>query len=52
MVNPSNRRLRIAINSQMFAEKGVGGIETVLVALVQALGKLDGPEEYVLSGRY
>ena len=50
MVNPSNRRLRIAINSQMFAEKGVGGIETVLVALVQALGKLDGPEEYVLIG--
>src|SRR5436190_1503071 len=43
-------RVRIAINSQIFSEKGVGGIETVLMGLVHALGKLDGPEEYVIIG--
>ena len=42
--------LKIAINTQIFSEKGVGGIETVLVGLVHALGRLDGPEEYVLIG--
>ena len=41
---------KIAINTQIFSEKGVGGIETVLVGLVHALGRLEGPEEYVLIG--
>jgi len=50
MVNSSQRPLRIAINTQIFSEKGVGGIETVLVGLVHALGHLDGREEYVLIG--
>src|SRR5215471_7874067 len=46
----SKPTLRVAINTQIFSEKGVGGIETVLVGLVHALGRLDGPEEYVLIG--
>src|SRR5438067_1001125 len=50
MSNGSDRKLRVAINTQIFSEKGVGGIETVLVGLISALGKLDGPEEYVLIG--
>jgi glycosyltransferase involved in cell wall biosynthesis len=50
MAKMSAGKLKIAVNAQMFAEKGVGGIETVLVGLVNALGKLDGPEEYVLIG--
>jgi glycosyltransferase involved in cell wall biosynthesis len=43
-------RLSVAISTQNFHEKGIGGIETVLVALIDALGKLDGPEDYVIIG--
>jgi len=50
MSTGSNPKLTIAIDTQIFAEKGVGGIETVLAGLVNALGKLQGPEEYVLIG--
>jgi glycosyltransferase involved in cell wall biosynthesis len=46
----SGRKLTVAINSQIFFEKGIGGIETVLVGLVHALGRLDGPEQYVIIG--
>lgn len=28
--------------------RGAGGVETVLVALISALGKLDGPDEFVI----
>lgn len=42
--------LRIAINAQMRANGGAGGVQTVLIALIDALGKLDGPEEYVIVG--
>ena len=40
--------LRIAINAQLNPTAGAGGIQTVLVGLVHALGQLDGPEQYVL----
>jgi glycosyltransferase involved in cell wall biosynthesis len=42
--------VKVAINAQIFSEKGVGGIETVLVGLVHALGQLEGPDRYVLIG--
>ena len=42
--------LRIAINAQLLPEKS-GGIVSVLVGLVRALGQLDdGPEEFVIVG--
>jgi glycosyltransferase involved in cell wall biosynthesis len=50
MSTGSNPKLTVAIDTQIFAEKGVGGIETVLAGLVNALGKLQGSEEYVLIG--
>ena len=40
--------LRVAINAQLIPGAGVGGVHTVLLGLVNALSKLDGPEEYVL----
>ncbi|NDJ76063.1 MAG: glycosyltransferase family 4 protein [Chloroflexi bacterium] len=40
--------LNIAINAQIPPGRGFGGVEYVLVALVQALGQLDGPEQYTL----
>lgn len=44
-----NRRLRIAINAQILPGRGAGGIESVLVGLIHALGQLDdGPEEYTI----
>ncbi len=39
---------RVAINAQILPNRGHGGIEPVLVGLISSLGKLDGPEEYVL----
>ncbi len=47
-MNPDDPRLRIAINAQIVPGRGHGGIESVLTGLVSALGKLEGPEEYVL----
>lgn len=40
--------LKVAINAQLIPGVGVGGIHTVLLGLVNALGKLEGPEEYIL----
>jgi glycosyltransferase involved in cell wall biosynthesis len=41
--------LRVAINAQLKPHAGSGGIESVLRALISALGKLeDGDEEYVI----
>ncbi len=46
-----NNNLRIAINAQRTPNSGVGGVESVLIGLVSALGKLeDGQEEYVIIG--
>ncbi len=42
---------KIAISVQLTYNGGAGGVESVLVGLVAALGKLeDGPEEYVIVG--
>jgi len=49
-MSTSSRSLRIAINCQILSQKGIGGFETVLIGLIHALGKLDGPEQYVLVG--
>jgi len=47
--NPSTLPLRIAIGAQVVPNSGSGGIESVLIGLISALGKLvDGDEEYVL----
>ncbi len=43
------KKLRIAINAQIPAGSGAGGLETVLRVLT-ALGQLDGDEEYVFIG--
>lgn len=40
--------LKIAINAQISPDKGAGGVDQVLIGLVSALGKLEGPEEYVI----
>ncbi len=43
--------LRIAINAQFLPGQGAGGVESVLMALVHALGQLqDGTEEYTVIG--
>ncbi len=43
--------LRIAINAQFLPGGGAGGVESVLIGLVHALGQLnDGPEEYFIIG--
>lgn len=39
---------KVAINAQIISEKGSGGVEQVLIGLVNALGKLDGPEKYII----
>ena len=40
--------LRVAINAQMHQTGIWGGIEQFTIGLVQALGKLDGTEEYAI----
>jgi glycosyltransferase involved in cell wall biosynthesis len=45
----AGRPLKVAINAQITPHSGNGGLETVLVGLVKALGRLTGgPEEYVI----
>jgi glycosyltransferase involved in cell wall biosynthesis len=41
-------RLRVAIDARLVPGTGHGGTESVLMGLVQALGELDGPEQYAL----
>ena len=45
------KKLRIAVNAQIPASSGAGGIETVLRVLA-SLGKLEGDEEYVFIGHW
>ena len=48
-----NKPTKIAINAQIPQNSGNGGVESVLISLVSALGKLDdGLEEYVIIGPY
>lgn len=42
------RTLKIAINAQILPTGGHGGVINVLLALLKALGQLDGPEQYTL----
>ena len=43
-------RLKIAINAQLIPGTGAGGTQASLIGLVNALARLDGPEQYVLVG--
>lgn len=46
-----SERFKIAINAQVLPNSGSGGVESVLIGLIHALGQLDdGPEEYVIIG--
>jgi len=40
----------VAINAQLYHRDALGGVASVLVGLVRALGALEGPEEYVIIG--
>ena len=42
------KSLRVAINVQITPDKSAGGVERVLIGLVNALGKLNGPEEFII----
>src|SRR5262245_1638888 len=45
------RRLRVAIHAQISPDSGAGGVESVLIGLITALGKLpDSCEDYVIVG--
>ncbi|MBI1860401.1 MAG: glycosyltransferase [Deltaproteobacteria bacterium] len=43
--------MKTIINAQILPGRGAGGVETVLVALVRALGRLDGNDEFVVVTR-
>lgn len=48
-----NQSLRIAINAQLLPNSGAGGVESVLIGLISALGKInDGHEEYIIIGSW
>jgi glycosyltransferase involved in cell wall biosynthesis len=40
--------LKVAISARFVPSLGAGGVESVVLALVRALGRLDGPEEYAV----
>jgi glycosyltransferase involved in cell wall biosynthesis len=43
------KKIKIAINAQIVPNSGIGGVESVVIGLVTALGKLnDGNEEYII----
>lgn len=47
----TSQPLKIAIDAQILPNSGAGGIESVVVGLISALGKLeDGPEQYTIIG--
>lgn len=49
MSGGAQRPLRVIINAQIIPHSGWGGLETVLVGLLHALGELDdGDEEYIV----
>lgn len=43
-----NRERLVAIDAQIPMNGEVGGVEQLLVAFVKALGRLDGPEQYLI----
>lgn len=47
LADNNTQNLNIAINAQMLSNRALGGVETVLLGLINNLGKLtDGSEEY------
>jgi len=40
--------LNVAINAQVMPDSGAGGVESVLIGLISALGKLDNQNEKYL----
>ena len=47
----SDQPLQVGINAQLLPASGWGGVESVLIAVVHALGQLkDGQEEYIIIG--
>lgn len=43
--------MRIAINAQILPNRGGGGVKSVLIGLIRALGQInDGPEDYIIIG--
>ncbi len=40
--------LKVAISARLVPSLGAGGVESAILALVHALGRLDGPEQYVV----
>ncbi|MFZ5919809.1 MAG: glycosyltransferase family 4 protein [Chloroflexota bacterium] len=51
MPSENGDSLHIAINAQRSPNGGAGGVESVLIGLVSALGRLeDGDEEYIIIG--
>ena len=43
--------MRVAVNAQFLPGSGAGGVESVLIGLIRALGQLrDGSEEYIIIG--
>jgi glycosyltransferase involved in cell wall biosynthesis len=45
------KSVKIAINAQLKSNSGAGGVESALIGLIRALGRLqDGDEEYVIIG--
>ena len=40
--------MNVAINARLIPSSGSGGVESAVLALVRALGMLDGPEEFVV----
>lgn len=50
-ISEPRRHLRVAIDARFNPSQGFGGVESVLIGLVSALGQLeDGEEEYVIVG--
>jgi glycosyltransferase involved in cell wall biosynthesis len=47
----NRKNLQIGINAQLLPASGSGGVESIVIGLVHALGQLnDGPEEYTIIG--
>jgi glycosyltransferase involved in cell wall biosynthesis len=44
--------LKVAINAQLRQSSSAGGVDSVVVGLIAALGRLDGPERYVVVCRW
>jgi glycosyltransferase involved in cell wall biosynthesis len=42
--------MRVALNAQLVPDSAAGGVVSVLIGLVSALGTLDGADEYIVIG--